>query len=132
MNDIEQKALKLLNEVQREHGSPCDLKMDRDFIKNEALCRAIEQHEAFRQEVSDAVTALLGRFLGDSLSQGVINGHLHQFIIPAPKPDPLVEAIDAWFNEFRQEVSDAASFRTALEAYGLEIRTKANAHSKTD
>ena len=27
-------------------------------------------------------------------------------------------------SDFRQEVSDAASFRTALEAYGLEIREK--------
>ena len=40
------------------------------------------------------------------------------------KPDPLVEVIEAWFSDFRQEVSDAASFRTALEAYGLEIREK--------
>jgi len=40
------------------------------------------------------------------------------------KPDPLVEVIEAWFSDFRQEVSDAASFRTALEARGLEIREK--------
>jgi len=49
---------------------------------------------------------------------------LPELIIPAPEPDPLVEVIEAWFNDFRQEVSDAASFRTALEAYGLEIRKK--------
>jgi hypothetical protein len=119
MNDIELKALKLLNEVQREHGSPCDLKMDRDFIKNEALCRAIEQHEAFRQEVSDALLIY---------SPENRNPALGRFIIDADKPDALV---DVWGDLFIKGYN-LDQFCDALEARGLEIRTKANAHSKTD
>ncbi len=88
-------------------------------------CEATERklHD-FRQEVSDAVTALLDRFLGDGLSQGVINGHLHQFIIPKPKPDPLVDVAESlgYFNTAAQ--GWAGDVRAALEARGLEIRPK--------
>jgi hypothetical protein len=90
----------------------------------EALCRAIEQHEAFKQKVSDAVSALLDRFLGDMLSQGVINGHLHQFIIPKPKPDPLEEVLTEidhaamWVDKCAEEI------RASLGARGWEIREK--------
>lgn len=82
MTDIEQKALALFNEVARERGSSHDsVLLDRAFIENEAFCRAIEQHEAFRQEVSDAVKAC---------GIGVCHP-LHKFVIPKPV-DPLVEA----------------------------------------
>ena len=90
-----------------------------------ALCRAIEQHEAFRQEVSDAVTALLDVFAGDSLSQGVINGHLHQFIIR--KPDPLLEVIKAMRDEPTPYVNNevyANRIHKKLDALGFEIREK--------
>ena len=82
-NPIEQKALALVNEVSgREwavfsHADPWTL--------SQALCRAIEQHEAFRQEVSDAVV----EYFGAKDLDVILAGHsLARFIIA--KPDPLV------------------------------------------
>jgi hypothetical protein len=127
MTDIEAKALALVNEVEREQGmSELTTRIMRGLIMDEALCRAIEAHEAFKQEVSDAITVLLDRCVGDSLSQGVINGHLHSFIIR--KPDPLVrvinEVIYAQPHGDIDEVRMANNFRAAMEACGLEIREK--------
>ena len=111
MTDIELKAMKLANSA---------------GTYKKALFRAVEQHEAFKQEVSDAITVLLDRCVGDSLSQGVINGHLHSFIIR--KPDPLVrvinEVIYAQPHGDIDEVRMANNFRAAMEACGLEIREK--------
>jgi hypothetical protein len=118
MTDIEARALALLNE-QAGHEYIHARDMADKSYEVKALCRAIEQHEAFKQEVSDAVTALLDRFLGDGLSQGVINGHLHQFIIR--KPDPLAEVLA---DTFGASLIDADELRAALEARGLEIREK--------
>jgi hypothetical protein len=118
MTEIEAKALELLNVP----DWPYEYEPDDHPVK--VLCRAIEQHEAFKQEVSDAVSALLDRFLGDMLSQGVINGHLHQFIIPKPKPDPLEEVLTEidhaamWVDKCAEEI------RASLGARGWEIREK--------
>jgi hypothetical protein len=79
-------------------------------------CEATERklHD-FRQEVSDAVEDAFGL-------QG---GHtLHRFIIPKPKPDPLVEVIAGWTGG---TVLLASDLRAALEARGLEIRSKNDA-----
>lgn len=90
MTDIEQKALALVNEVQKVRGhtgSP----WNSSAILNEALYRAIEQHEAFRQEVSDAVEQAVA-FLGppsEKLRRGRLAIALARFILP--KPDPLVD-----------------------------------------
>ena len=116
MTNIEQKALALLNAIQAEHDvewpSTALGKSDMD----EALCRAIEQHEAFRQEVSDAVTTWW-------LNPPIL---FQQFIIPAPKPDPLVGIIgeldDGTWGETKAEYADR--FRAALDALGYEIREK--------
>ncbi len=80
MTDIEQKALALVN------GVLCirhdDLRhCSRDQFR-EALCRAIEQHEAFRQEVSDALEKR-GFYIDDR--------DLGRFIIA--KADPLAECL---------------------------------------
>jgi hypothetical protein len=128
MTDIEAKALALVREVLAERDLSDKRAVRREVSPyTEALCRAIERHEAFKQEVSDAITALLDRFVGDSLSQGVINGHLHRFIIPKPKPkpDPLVEVIEKCAAQLHLTSEDAANaLRSALEARGLEIREK--------
>ena len=119
MTDIKRNAQALMDEVQKEHPN-CDPYTAALL----ALDRAIEQHEAFRQEVSDAVTALLDRFLGDGLSQGVINGHLHQFIVR--KPDPLVEVIKAMRDEPTPYVNSevyANRIHKKLDALGFEIRS---------
>jgi hypothetical protein len=127
MTDIEQKALALVNEVSdNKHTDARSIHEVYSAVAlSTALCRAIEQHEAFKQEVSDAVTALLDRFLGDGLSQGVINGHLHQFIVR--KPDPLVEVIKAMRDEPTPYVNSevyANRIRKKLDALGFEIRDK--------
>ena len=111
MTDIQQKALALVDEVRSEYPLVADF-----HAASIALCRAIEQHEAFRQEVSDALIDYFGEHLvaedgGDTLAS---------FIIPAPKPDPLVEVV----HKMGWDKDTAADLRTALEVYGLEIREK--------
>ena len=122
MTDIEAKALALVNEVNVERGYTPYSKFDRDFDHtSEALCRAIEQHEAFKQEVSDAVV----EYFGPKHLDVILAGHrLNRFIIPKPKPkpDPLVEVMKrlGWYNAD----TDAADFRVTLGDFGLEIREK--------
>ena len=113
MNDIERKALELVNEVAGRHRfnlSHC--------AYNEvcaALCRAIEQHEAFRQEVSDAVQDYCGYVPPDSPSHPIT-----RFIIA--KPDPLVEAMaECGVDPFENW---ADQLRAALAKRGLEIVEK--------
>ena len=117
MTNIEQKALELVNEVARERGYGTMEIDPKTFHAHEALCRAIERHEQFRQEVSDAVVA----------AKHVYGGHreafdqLDRFIIA--KPDPLVEAIrECWHSDKILE----DRFRAALDKYGLEIREKSD------
>lgn len=80
-----------------------------------AHARAIEQHETFRQEVSDAAV--------EYNEHGAQSGWLgfDRFILP--KPDPLVEALNEGCrcaNGYDEE--DADNLRAALAARGLEIR----------
>lgn len=115
MTDIEKKALALVNEIERERGEDeLTPRIMRGLIMDEALCRAIEQHEAFRQEVSDVAEEVVQR-------QGKLQALL-PFIIPAPKSDPLVFAMDElkWCN------TDALAkdLRDTLDALGFEIREK--------
>jgi hypothetical protein len=113
-----EKALALVNEMRQEHNlAPlCNLGL-MDYTAHEAICRAIEQHEAFKQEVSDAVVLeyRYAEFTPKSLQC---------FIIPKPKPDPLVEATLQVFpdNPFAKEHSER--IRAALDALGFEIREK--------
>ena len=131
MTDIEQKALALVNEIEREEGeNELTRRIMRGLIIDEALCRAIEQHEAFRQEVSDAVgdTLFMVETHCDGEAVALVSNRLMRFIIPKPKPDPLVEIIgeldDGAWGETKAEYADR--FRAALEARGLEIREKGN------
>jgi len=111
MTDIKAKALALLNEVQLEREFVLSPQINRMFAMDEALCRAIEQHEAFKQEVSDA----LYDYFTDV--DGAAGDTLDRFFIP--KPDPLVEILE----ELNWETAEIP-FRKALEARGLEIREK--------
>ena len=125
MSDIEQKALVMVNEVTFERGGRPYISLARmGDAKVEALCRAIEQHEAFRQEAS-------------KLAQFVVSGAspdmLAPLIIPAPKPDPLVDAMNdigiGVYENIKTEYADTLRadlvrrFRSALEARGLTITT---------
>lgn len=117
MTEIEQKALALVNDVCRERGEKTLTSFhtltNHRFI--EALCRAIEQHEAFRQEVSDAVVA----YVGTGTYLGKFNDTLGRFIIA--KPDPLVEAVnEAWgWRNPHEDVTE--NLRAAIEKRGGKI-----------
>ena len=86
MTEIEKKALALAIETREEGRYRLCPDPTLMFGLWEALCRAIEQHEAFRQEVSDAVVA----FMVDK--PGLSGVGITRFIIA--KPDPLVEALE--------------------------------------
>ena len=123
---IEQKALALVNEVCRERGEKTLTSFhtlaNHRFI--EALCRAIEQHEAFQQEVSDAVEAALSVFnqlVLDDRGEAALRGArlvFARFIIA--KPDPLVEALRETYNDDSSK-GDADAFRAAIEKRGGKI-----------
>ena len=121
MNDIKAKALALVREVQAER----DLSDKRAVLREvsphtEALCRAIEQHEAYQQKVSDAVGYVI-KFLG---VRHWAETHLKEFIIPAPKPDPLVAVMKEAGWSDRDIYNAETSLRAALDALGFEIREK--------
>lgn len=108
---IEQKALALVNQVRAGYGWPPHLTLSQhDCSRTEALCRAIEQHEAFRQEVSDAV----GSYIHDpqSITGPAAMQHLRRFIIA--KPDPLVEVLKE--ADAMVRVPDAPSYPEAIRA----------------
>ena len=114
-NSIEAKALALVNEV-LEGKALNNTPFTRlpTAVSSLVLLRAIERHEAFRQEVSDAVE--------EAIDRGFYAQALQSLIIPAPKPDPLVEAMaDCGVDRFE---SWADQLRAALEARGLTITTK--------
>ena len=89
----------------------------------EAHARAIEQHEAFRQEVSEAVEWVVNSTYMPAPSEH----KLRRFIIA--KPDPLVEVFMEAFEGSNIGESGGywkveQKFRAALAARGLEIREK--------
>jgi hypothetical protein len=118
MTDIEEKALALVNEVRRERDGASYTeytRLHRDLEWSEALCRAIEQHEAFKQEVSDVMTYIKALY-------PTLPRNFDRFIIPKPKPkpDPLAGVLEEVFS-----VSAVSGrINAALEARGLEIREK--------
>jgi hypothetical protein len=112
MNETKQKALTIANTL---------LGTDRVFLGQLShqelmmtLVHVVEQSEAFKQEVSDAVEAYVTQYDASDWSR------LKSFIIP--KPDPLVEIMEAygWYGS----PTAADNLRAALEARGLEIREK--------
>ena len=111
MTDIEKQALALVNEIEVEFGRShlSERIAPGAYVTHKALCRAIEQHEAFKQEVSDAVEKILNCTNANKRYGACLA--LNRFIIA--KPDPLVE-------EFGHE--NAEQIRAALAARGLEIR----------
>jgi hypothetical protein len=110
MTDIEAKALALVNEIERLRAE-AKAHYDRGYY--DGYTNLLEQHEAFKQKVSDAakVYSEVGAPMG---WEG-----FDQFIIP--KPDPLVDVL---VDTFGASLIDADELRAALEARGLEIREK--------
>ena len=78
------------------------------------------EFEVFRQEVSDAVEEWHGRWVGAGESHSYFMSLFSRFIIPKPKPDPVVEAIrDMALTDATQE--DADRLRAALAKRGLKL-----------
>ena len=122
-DSIEAKAQALLMEVRKERGAhPMpDEPLNRTYIAHEALYRAIEQHEAFEQEVSDAVGAYLK--WSDECLLARWDG-FDRFIIPKLKPDPLVEVLLEIDHAIMWADICAEEIRASLGARGWEIREK--------
>jgi len=113
MSDIETRALNLAAYIQNGNGNVrmCPNPMLQAHLW-EALCRAIEQSEAFKQEVSDD---LVEHWKTPPM-------RFRRYVILKPKPDPLVEAIEKCAAQMHLTSEDAANaLRTALKAQGLEI-----------
>ena len=118
MTETEKKALALVNEVRDERGFRLNVEMQREDMAQEALCRAIEQHEAFRQEVSDAVE---GFYRDNPYEISCYCDDLKRFIIP--KTDPvraLFDYLETTENFYPPEFE--GDIRAALAARGLEVR----------
>ena len=118
MTDIEAKALALAIEVREDAKMRLCPDPTLLFGNWEALCRAIERHEAFKQEVSDVMTYIKALY-------PTLPTDYDRFIIPKPKakPDPLVEVCKEWWDmDIRED--DAETLRALLEEHGLEIREK--------
>ena len=113
MNEIERKALTLLNEC---GWGGAHLKRTWN-PRYEALCRAIEQHEAFKREVSDAVEAVFAGYYDAPIPWVVMRRKLEPFIIP--KTDPLVEVMQDWWDT--DGYANIETFRAAIEARGGRI-----------
>ena len=122
MTEIEAKALALVREVLAERDLSDKRAVRREVSPyTEALCRAIEAHEAFKQEVSDAVEKVIESCAVTSWGAAMLD----PLIIPKPKPDPLVEAIEKCAAQMHLTSEDAANaLRAALDAAGFEIRER--------
>lgn len=110
MTPIEQKALALVNEIAKDRGTSYPLVDRKNDSRWEALCRAIEREQAFRQEVSDAVE----RYWSCGATPPP---YMARFIVA--KPDPLVEALAEC--EFTYLKDSGERLRAALKARGLKI-----------
>ena len=108
MTEIEKKALALLNGPH----SPYEYLSEDHPVR--VLCRAIEAHEAFRQEVSDAVAAYI--------DGGRQDGWLGFDYFSITKPDPLREICNDIGLGHTDTWDVAEELRAALAARGLEIR----------
>ena len=103
----------MLNDARDAHVNPDDY-----LVGYTALCRAIEQHEALKQEVSDVMTYIKALY-------PTLPRNFNRFIIP--KNDPLADAVESVLSGFegrKHAESYANQIRAALEARGLEIRSK--------
>ncbi len=121
MTEIEQKALALIAP-----GAACEVNFENISILARAFTSAIEQHEAFRQEVSDAVELANDRVKSLAGNTAFIVNHMQCFIIPAPKPDPLVDVLLEMdlSSDPEEGQHDAKWLRIKLDALGFEIREK--------
>ena len=114
MTDIKTKALEQAVAAAGRRMQDYAIMAEENVLRQsiEAHARAIEQHEAFRQEVSDAVEVFRKQ-------SGWVPAYFLRFIIA--KTDPLVEAVnEAWgWRGPHPDVTE--NLRAAIEARGGRI-----------
>ena len=130
MTEIERKALALVNEVSDGfHDVTSIYSIHTAKALRAALCYAIEQHEAFRQEVSDAVAYLTGAVdrmasqPDEKYRQTIANdirAIFAHFIIAKPDPMDLV-ADDMMLGAYNPRREWGAELRAAIEKRGGKI-----------
>ncbi len=111
MTEIKEKALALVNEIERLRVE-AEAHYDRGYY--DGSTHLLEQHEAYKQEVSDAAEQY-----NEAAAPMGWEG-FDRFIIPKPKPDPLVETL----KNMDTVMERLEAFRAALEALEIEIREK--------
>lgn len=120
MTEIEKKALALVNDVLNERGNYtlyASISRASD-PRHEVICSLIEQHEAYKQDVSDAIMADTDYQIShNAIPQYRTN--IVRFIIPKPTVDPLIEALTkaGW----GMPETNAKELRAALGAVGFKI-----------
>lgn len=131
MTEAKKKALALVNEVRAEKGM-CNLDASRigqlmDLGGVSALIRAIEAHDAFRQEVSKHMEEAEKHMAGTVATARTnrVREIIARFIIPKPV-DPLTECFVEAFKGSRVGELDGywtieAKLRAALADRGLKI-----------
>ena len=123
MTDAEQKAVELVNDARRRNFLPVlSSQTITGSVSFPALRYAIEDHERFRKEVSNAVEEYFDCEQNGSRSMlEVAETRLRRFIIA--KPDPLVEAVKDILDDDSldnaEELSEA--IRAALAKRGGRI-----------
>ena len=116
MQTVEERALALVNAVQELRGHPPLARFRSDTTMAEALMQSIKAHDAFKQEVSDAVNGF-ERYC--TVTDTPFPTDLSRFILPKPV-DPLVEAIrEASVSD--ADDGDASRLRAALAKRGGRI-----------
>ena len=148
MSDTEKEAFRqigidLINEYRVRGGfKPIDW-LAVNTPEASAFIRSIQLHEKtkkelqgvkqeladFRQEVSDVASVCAQHFCKNSWTVGDRQDHidmLTQFIIPKPKPDPLVDVLLEMdlSSDPEEGQHDAKWLRIKLDALGFEIREK--------
>ena len=120
MTDIEKKALEQAVAAAGRRMQDYAIMAEGNLLRKsiEAHARAIEQHEAYKREVSDAVEELAVCVYDDSSS--IVRRYMGRFIIA--KPDPLEDVLDTLGWSFDDTGPDMADdLRAAIEARGGRI-----------
>lgn len=135
MTEIEAKALALVNAAAQDRHYPIWPSFERSNGSCcEALCRAIERlgsiearHAAELREQAERFSEAALLVDGDLEARGFaktgpMRSRLAPFILPAPDPDPLVEAFASLPVGFAGCVDGADALRAAMQARGYEWR----------
>ena len=132
MTDIEpkevfrQKAIDLINEYRQQRGDRPIQFLAINAPEISALIRSVQLHEKTKQELADFKQKVSDAAEEYNEAAAPIGWEgFDRFIIPKPKPDPLVEAMEkmGWYIA-PNGPADAENFRAALDALGFEIREK--------